>query len=212
MPHKHPRNLAGVGLEGLGCAGGARPKSCRGGGKPAVGAVRGLWGPCGTWEGRELIAQHGNCPHCCRTDKHQRYWLQEPFGSPNISLISSFILHHFFKQPQWKGLCILHENPKYCEELTSSPGFHSVTFTSLSHTFLSTLLGEKKDDLLPWHSRGCFPHTQKYFHECIMICTYTACSIYKYVEHQANFQFLASRGTFWVCVGESHGIFLAIYS
>lgn len=106
----------------LGCAGGARPKSCRGGGKPTVGAVRGLWGPCGTWEGRELIAQHGNCPYCCRTDKHQRYWLQEPFGSPNVSLISSFILHHFFKQPQWKGLCILHENPKYCEELTSSPG------------------------------------------------------------------------------------------
>lgn len=135
MSHKHPKNLAGVGLEGLGCAGVARPKSCRGGGKPAVGAVRGLWGPCGTWEGRELIAQHGNCPHCCRTDKHQRYWLQEPFGSPNISLISSFILHHFFKQPQWKGLCILHENPKYCEELTSSPGHALLSLSDFYQPF-----------------------------------------------------------------------------
>lgn len=89
------------------------------------------------------------------------------------------------------------------------PAFTQWLLTSLSHTSLSTLLGEKKDDLLPWHSRGCFPHTQKYFHECIMICTHTVCSIYKHVEHQANFQFLASRGTFWGCVGESHGIFFS---
>lgn len=124
-------------------------------------------------------ASSQSSPEACWNHWKYSCRLQEPFPSPRTypravasgSVISSIILHLFFKGMGWKRPHILHESPKGCKELFSSPDRALISLSlkiSLSQTSLAASLHSgKKDDLLPWYSRGCL--SQKCFTQNVSI-------------------------------------------